>query len=204
MYHLNFNVLFFISLAISSFYFDGEEPKHEIWLVKSNSSLKVDGKTNINSFNCVVPSYGKVDTLICYRPSAMSDPCRVESKLIIDIENFDCHHRIMTKDLQKTLKSHTYPFMIIDIKSFSRILSSVSHSTMITGKADITLAGVLKNYTINFSYRQTGPDNVELIGTRAILFSDFGLKPPSKLGGTIKVKDQLDVEFKLQLKKVKH
>jgi len=110
----------------------------------------------------------------------------------------------MTKDLQKTLKAHTYPSMIIDIKSFSRILSSVTHSSSITGKADITLAGVVKNYTINFSYRQIGSDNVELIGTRAILFSDFGLKPPSKLGGTIKVKDQLDVEFKLQLKKVKH
>jgi polyisoprenoid-binding protein YceI len=94
--------------------------------------------------------------------------------------------------------------MIIDIKSFSRILSSVTYSSSITGKADITLAGVVKNYTINFSYRQIGSDNVELIGTRAILFSDFGLKPPSKLGGTIKVKDQLDVEFKLQLKKVKH
>ena len=204
MFHLIFNVLFFISLTFSSFYYDGEDPKHEIWLVKSNSSLKVDGKTNINSFNCVVPSYGKMDTLICFRPSSINEPCRVESKLIIEIENFDCHHRIMTKDLQKTLKAHTYPSMIIDIKSFSRILSSVTHSSSITGKADITLAGVVKNYTINFSYRQIGSDNVELIGTRAILFSDFGLKPPSKLGGTIKVKDQLDVEFKLQLKKVKH
>jgi hypothetical protein len=204
MFHLIFNVLFFISLTFRSFYYDGEDPKHEIWLVKSNSSLKVDGKTNINSFNCVVPSYGKMDTLICYRPSSINEPCRVESKLIIEIENFDCHHRIMTKDLQKTLKAHTYPSMIIDIKSFSRILSSVTHSSSITGKADITLAGVVKNYTINFSYRQIGSDNVELIGTRAILFSDFGLKPPSKLGGTIKVKDQLDVEFKLQLKKVKH
>ncbi|MBK7807206.1 MAG: YceI family protein [Saprospiraceae bacterium] len=204
MFHLIFNVLFFISLTFRSFYYDGEDPKHEIWLVKSNSSLKVDGKTNINSFNCVVPSYGKMDTLICYRPSSINEPCRVESKLIIEIENFDCHHKIMTKDLQKTLKAHTYPSMIIDIKSFSRILSSVTHSSSITGKADITLAGVVKNYTINFSYRQIGSDNVELIGTRAILFSDFGLKPPSKLGGTIKVKDQLDVEFKLQLKKVKH
>lgn len=204
MFHLIFNVLFFISLTFRSFYYDGEDPKHEIWLVKSNSSLKVDGKTNINSFNCVVPSYGKMDTLICYRPSSINEPCRVESKLIIEIENFDCHHRIMTKDLQKTLKAHTYPSMIIDIKSFSRILSSVTYSSSITGKADITLAGVVKNYTINFSYRQIGSDNVELIGTRAILFSDFGLKPPSKLGGTIKVKDQLDVEFKLQLKKVKH
>jgi hypothetical protein len=203
MFYLIFNVLFFTSLTFSSFYHIGEDQKQEIWLVKSNSSLKVDGKTNINSFNCVVPAYGKLDTLICYRPSATSDHCKVHSKLVIEIENFDCHHKIMTKDLQKTLKSHTYPTMIIDIKSFSRILSAVTHSSVITGKADITLAGVVKNYTIDFSYRHLGTDQIELIGTRAILFSDFGLKPPSKLGGTIKVKDKLDVEFKLQLKKVK-
>jgi len=202
MFQLISNVFFIASLTIISFYYDGENPKQEIWLVKSNSSLKVDGKTNINSFNCVVTSYGKIDTLKIFRSSIMSEQCSVEGKLIIEIENFDCHHRIMTKDLQKTLKAHTYPSMIIDIKSFSKILSSVTHASVITGKADITLAGVVKNYIIKFSYRQIRPDYAELIGTRAILFSDFGLKPPSKLGGTIKVKDQLDVEFKLQLKKV--
>jgi hypothetical protein len=173
----------------------------EIWLVKSNSSLKVDGKTNINSFECIVPSYGKTDTLICQRQSSRPDIFKVESTLMIAIDLFDCHHRIMTRDLQKTLKSDIFPYMVIDFKTLSGMPSEAVQSATFNGKADIILAGVTKTYTITFTSQATNAHNIELVGTKSILFSDFNLKPPSKLGGTIKVKDQLDVEFRLQLKR---
>jgi hypothetical protein len=39
-----------------------------------------------------------------------------------------------------------------------------------------------------------------LKGNQSIYFSDFKLIAPSKLGGVIKAKDELHVEFKLNLK----
>ena len=39
-------------------------------------------------------------------------------------------------------------------------------------------------------------------GNRTFLFSDFGLKPPQKLFGAVKVSDEISVDFHLELKKV--
>ena len=76
----------------------------ETWLVQASSSITVDGKTNINSFSCVVSSYGKIDTLQCDTEKNSYDHYRINSTLEVPVVNFDCHHKIMTKDLQKTLK----------------------------------------------------------------------------------------------------
>jgi len=201
MFLIFFTLLSALSLSVIPIGLVADNDVKEIWLVKSNSSLRVDGKTNINSFNCIVPSYGKVDTLVCYKLSEINEYWLVKSILTIQIENFDCHHRMMTRDLQKTLKSDIYPVMIIDFKTLSKLPSQMHHSSAISGKADITLAGVTKSYSINFTSKSINLKNMELTGNKSILFSDFALKPPSKLGGTIKVKDKLDVEFKLQLEK---
>lgn len=93
--------------------------------------------------------------------------------------------------------------MVIEFRSLSTLPSAVGHETLFTGNADIRLAGVTKNFTIQFKSRKINTNNIEMIGTKAILFSDFHLIPPSKLGGTIKVKDQLDVEFKLIMAKIR-
>jgi hypothetical protein len=171
----------------------------ESWLVKNLSTLKVDGKTNINSFSCIVPSYDRANDVITCEKSTQG--CKVSSQLIIPVESFDCYHRVMTKDLQKTLKSHKFPHMVIDFNSFSKLPSSLVHGSSFTGNADIKLAGVSRNYTIQFTSKKSNDENIELIGKRTILFTEFGLTPPSKLGGTIKVKDELQVEFRLFLKK---
>lgn len=177
------------------------ESEKEIWMVKNSSTLKVDGKTNINAFTCFVPSYEKYnDVLVCHKSQNL--PCKVQGQLTIPLESFDCKHRVMTRDLQKTLKSHIYPEMYIDFKSFSALPSHLSLGATFTGNADITLAGKIRNYVIQFSYKKTNSDNIELIGRRTILFSEFGLTPPSKLGGAIKVKNELEVEFRLHLKRI--
>ncbi|MBK8668713.1 MAG: YceI family protein [Saprospiraceae bacterium] len=192
---------YFLTILAGKPIFD--EDGNEVWLIKNTSSLTVDGKTNINTFECVVAHYGRTDTLTCTKTAKAAAGYKVVSKLLIPIENFDCHHRIMTKDLQKTLKSEKFPHMVIEFRSLSTLPSAVGHETLFTGNADIRLAGVTKNFTIQFKSRKINTNNIEMIGTKAILFSDFHLIPPSKLGGTIKVKDQLDVEFKLIMAKIR-
>ncbi|MBL0026412.1 MAG: hypothetical protein IPO98_16120 [Saprospiraceae bacterium] len=171
----------------------------EVWLVSASSSLRVDGKTNINSFNCVVSSYGKIDTLICDLNKSGLPYYKINSILEIPVVNFDCHHNIMTKDLQKTLKMKEYPSMLIDIKSLNKLPKEAVGGYSL-GEVKIFLAGTNKTYSIQFSGKNY-INQIEFVGSKTILFSDFGLKPPSKLGGAIKVKDELDVEVRLYLKR---
>ncbi|MBK8627598.1 MAG: YceI family protein [Saprospiraceae bacterium] len=173
---------------------------NEAWLVKTHSSLKVDGKTNINSFSCIVPSYNRDnDVIICEKTS---NGCKIKSQLSIPILNFDCYHKVMTKDLQKTLKASIHPNMNIEFKSFTKLPSVLTSGSSFVANADITLAGVIRSFSIHFIAKKSASENIELVGKKTILFTEFGLTPPSKLGGTIKVKDELDVEFRLFLQKI--
>jgi hypothetical protein len=174
----------------------------ESWQVRSSSSLRVNGKTNINSFCCAIPSYERTDTIRVSTVHQVSGDLKAEGKLIIPVGKFDCHHKIMTKDLQKTLRADEYPNMTINFHSFSKPLEGIASGGMVTTKVEIYLAGAKKVYFIDFEVKQYTKKQLELTGIKPLLFSDFGLKPPSKLGGTIKVKNELSVEIKLQVTRI--
>ncbi len=176
-------------------------PSREVWLVQHTSHLRVDGKTNFNQFNCVVPDYSGTDSLACMLSLAGGDVCRVAGSMLIPIAAFDCHHRMMTKDLQKTLKMEEHPVMRIDFKNFSQLPSKLNTGASLTANAEIRLAGVTRRYNLNFAVKNIIGQTLNLKATQPILFSDFKLIPPSKLGGTIRVKDELEVMVSLHLRK---
>ena len=199
MYHL---FIFIFIGSLNLFYTDGAENalNSELWLITASSSLSVDGKTNINTFKCVVSSYGKTDTLSIDLRKDANSFFKIKSILDIPVSNFDCHHKMMTKDLQKTLKMAQHPLMYIDIKSLNKLPGEAIQSGCI-GDIHISLAGAKVKYQLHFNAKNH-QNHLELTARRHIHFSDFGLIPPSKLGGTIKVKDQLEVEVRLHLRKI--
>lgn len=169
------------------------------WVVMPGSSLAVNGSTNINTFQCEITNYSLPDTLACSRTAARGQLLPMNGRLKLDIQSFDCHNKMMTNDLRKTLKAKTYPHLsirFISINSFP----DFKNPTRITGVVDIDLAGVTKRFEINYLFTIGSGQMVHLKGDRVINFSDFNLSPPSKLGGIIKAKDELSVEFKLNLK----
>ncbi|MBK8548003.1 MAG: hypothetical protein IPL63_11720 [Saprospiraceae bacterium] len=182
----------------SFFHFSELSDNAETWIIKSSSSLLVHGSTNINSFTCTVASYGKTDTLSFIPPSGKQNIYRVHSVLHVPVKNFDCQNRFMTKDLQKTLKLETFPYIIIDIKQLSSLPDGTTKS--MEGQVDITISGVKKYYTIPF-YVHKKQNLTIMKGKKNVHFSDFKLIPPSKLGGSIRVNDLLEVEVTLEMSK---
>jgi hypothetical protein len=192
-------VVFFTWLLSVSWMFVG--PNREVWHVQPTSHLRVDGQTNVNQFHCIVPDYSGTDSLVCLHTQTMGDLCRVSGSMSIPISAFDCHHRMMTKDLQKTLKMEDHPTMRIDFKNFSQLPSTLYPGSKLTANAEIKLAGVTRRYNLIFVVRNTVGRSLDLKAEQPILFSDFRLIPPSKLGGTIRVKDELQVIVNLKLRR---
>ncbi len=170
------------------------------WVVMQGSSLTVNGSTNVNKFQCDITDYSLPDTITCVK-AAKTQTLPMTGKLKLDIESFDCHNRMMTSDLRKTLKYKEFPKLMIKFISINSF-PSFQNPNKITGMVDISLAGIVKRYDINYVFTVDNSNIVHLKGDRAITFTDFNLNPPSKLGGVIKAKDELLVEFKLNLKPI--
>lgn len=192
-------ILFFILFAIPNFSFRMVAAEPVKWVLNKQCTLKVNGSTNINKFSCIIPEYPKPDTLFFYKDSK-EEAVRVSGSMALNVEHFDCHNALMTTDLRKTLKAKVYPKIIIKFLSLSKYPDPAAKSGAITGTVTIELAGEIKRFEVDYKYIMNGGQNLQLVGTKQVNFSDFNINPPRKLGGMIKTNNELNVEFILNVK----
>jgi len=170
------------------------------FIVLPESVLSIDGKTNVNSFTCAIAKYAGTDTLVLHEGGRNVRPVFVKGSVGLDASTFDCGMAIMTSDFRKTIKSDVYPAIVIDFISFERNPSYKPGQENFIGILKISLAGATKLFEVNCSIETQPNGLIHLKGGRQFTFADFGLKPPTRMLGTIKVQEDLYVKFHLVLK----
>jgi hypothetical protein len=169
------------------------------WVVSQNSSLSVNGSTNINKFSCVIPAYDQQDTLIV-AANKEDQSVVLTGRIRLSVNSFDCHISAMTRQLRETLKEKQFPALYIRFLSLNRLPVATAMPERITGLVDIEIAGITKRFDVNYRLSGDAQQVIHLQGERIVNFSDFNLVPPTKLGGMIKTKDELNVDFQLNMK----
>ena len=187
------------SLVVALFFKDAPAPVAERWVIQKSSNLRIEGKTNINSFRCEITEYLQPDTIYFFREENSMKPIPLRGGLAIDIKRFDCHQKYITSDMRKTLRAEEQPVLKIDLLNIGYYNGNESN---IKGWVNIWLAGVVKTMEIDYQVQGGEPGHLQLTGTRRLRFSDFGLKPPQKLAGLIKVEEELNVRFQLVLQNI--
>lgn len=177
----------------------GNKKRAVKWAIQKSSSLRINGSTNVNNFGCDIKGYYQTDTIRASDEHPVSKMVTLRGSMEIEVNKFDCYNKIMTTDLQKTLKVKEYPRMVITFLSLERNPIINSNKDFMRGWVEIELAGTCKRFEVCYTFSKTNSSLIELQGTRSFSFADFSLVPPKKLGGLVKVKDQFDVNFKLLL-----
>ncbi|QEK50957.1 YceI family protein [Pedobacter aquae] len=170
------------------------------WVIYKACSLKVNGSTNVNKFDCVINNYYKPDTLSFVQYN-QQDAVKMIGAMKLDINSFDCHNPMMTADLRKTLKAKQFPKLVIKFITLSKYPQLKGQQ--VTGWVQIDLAGVSKKFQVDYQLIPSGANALQLKGLKQIKFSDFNIEPPRKIGGMIKTDDELDIEFNLHIKIIK-
>lgn len=170
------------------------------WILSKACSLKVNGSTNINTFNCTIPDYPSPDTLT-FRKEKNTEHIRISGAMSLEVKNFNCHHPIMTADLRKTLKVKEFPKITITFISLNKYPEHSNEN--ITGAVTIQLAGTTRRFEVDYRFVPQKDETLILIGTKKVSFSDFNITPPRKLGGMIKTNNELSVEFILKARILK-
>jgi hypothetical protein len=171
------------------------------WSVLKSSHLRVFGTTNVNKFNCDISEYAALDTISCNK-SKQKDGYTMAGGLQLDVKSFNCHNPIMTSDLRKTLKSKDYPYLYVRFINIAKLPDLKPSAETIGGWVEIEIAGVVKRFDMQYTISSANADQVVLSGKRQMLFSDFNITPPSRLGGMIRVNNELEVSFTLQMRPV--
>lgn len=156
-------------------------------MITEQSQIIIKGKSNINTFQCQYDSaLLKEEYCITFLKAKNSTICD-GAVIAIKSDGFDCKHRMITKDLKSILRTDEFPNITIE-------LIELTHSTPLTAKVNVAIAGQRKAYEIPVQYHAKD-NNVK--GVLNLDIQDFSLKAPKKLLGAIVVNNQVEIDFDL-------
>lgn len=172
-------VVFF--LIISS---QGSEQKN--YILSSDQTFKVSGTSSLHDWEMIsAKGEGKAELIVS------GDEISGIKALSVSLPSTSLKSgkKGMDDNAYKALK--TSSFSQINFV-FIEVLSSSNCSVKAKGK--LTIAGVSQNITFDLEYEISG-NYVRLIGDFHITFTQFKMKPPTAVFGTIKTGNELTVSF---------
>ena len=163
----------------------------ERYRVADGSQFWIEGTSTLGAYTCVG------DRVAGGALVAESD-ARLAAELTVPVAAFDCGRSRMTRDFRSALKSEPYPLIRIVVDQAS-VIGKGAAGEWIPVRADarIRLAGVERSVTLQAEGRSRGGGRVQVRGEHAFRMTEFGVQPPSGLGGVVRAHDRVVARFDL-------
>lgn len=164
-----------LALALSASF----KPNAEEYILLSTKTFSVKGSTSIGKYDCDYSMTTK-DTLFLNRKKGLTYK--------VPVKEFGCGNFLLNRDFRKTLREKEYPWVTIQVFDVRKSGTNYKYDLQ------LDLAGKRKTFqNLNLMSVKEG-----LKGEIELKFSDFNLDPPSKLGGAIKVKEEINLSILLK------
>lgn len=150
-----------------------------IFMSAQDNYIQISGSTNINTFKCTNNTFRTPGGNFTISERNLPN-------IALKVDDFDCRNKMMTSDFQKTLSAEDHPYLNI------RFLSLDKNKAVYNAQIEVKMINRSKIYNITLCL-----ENGKLTGKRSVKFSDFNILPPTKMGGMIVVKDDLNLVFAL-------
>ena len=169
--------------------------------LEPESRLWVSGTSTVRAFQCQAGTFAA--TVASSGTDAVAAVLAGEKavstvEVSVPVERLDCRNGTMNEHMRKALKAKEHPTIVFRAASYDLARSADSVTVVLTGT--LTLGGVEKPITIK-ALAKPGPNGTLLVsGTREVRMTEFGLKPPTLMLGTLKVDERIKVGFDVVLK----
>ena len=164
------------------------------------STLWVTGTSNVRDFECLAKTLtvniGSLPGAIALVAAGEKGVTTVDVR--IPAAQLDCKNGKMNSHMLKALKAAENPEIAFALKSYELTPAAANIDVALTG--DLTLGGATRTITVNAKASPTDGGSLKVAGTKDITLSEYGLKAPTLMMGTLKVSDVVQVHFDLILK----
>jgi polyisoprenoid-binding protein YceI len=165
------------------------------------SEVTIEGTSSMHAFHCktnkimayvdVDPGYTKDLTKIA-RPIA-------SVKVNIVIRTLTCGNTQMDKNMYSTLNADANPIIRYTMSGYDILDGSSKPSTFTANtKGTLVIAGKEKSIAMKINAERLSDGKATAQGEQDVLMTDFGIKPPSFMFGTLKVGNEIKVKFNLK------
>ena len=169
--------------------------------LQPESRLWVSGTSTVRAFQCQAGAFdAKIESTGADAVAAVLAGEKAVSTIEVTVpaEKLDCRNGTMNEHMRKALKAKEFPTVVFRAASYD--LTRTNESVGVTLNGTLTLGGVEKPITVN-AQAKPGTDGTLIVsGTREVRMTEFGLKPPTLMLGTMKVDEKITVGFEVVLK----
>jgi|WetSurMetagenome_2_1015567.scaffolds.fasta_scaffold00198_20 hypothetical protein len=180
--HIIMAGMFFLleSIPMPLYSLDGS---HKLSHTNCTDYVFISGATNVNQFN-----------FLYSRPNMSAENTHFEQfDIDIPVKDFVPSNPFMYNDFLSLLRADEYPVISISIPQ-GQLDSDNTGFDAINPDVNITIAGITRTYKLNCSVERCS-GGLLIAGSQALKLSDFNLKRVERLGGLIKLHDEIDVSF---------
>jgi polyisoprenoid-binding protein YceI len=121
----------------------------------------------------------------------------VSVKVNIVVNTLKCGNGTMDKNLYSTLNADKNPLITYTLSGYD-ILNGLSSSFAANTKGSLKISGTEKLIDMKVNASRLAEGKVTAEGEQTLLMTDFGIKPPSFMLGTLKVGNEVKVKFNLK------
>ncbi|MCB0838228.1 MAG: YceI family protein [Bacteroidetes bacterium] len=162
-----------------------------VYTLSSQSNLAVKGTSTLHDWIMEMES---LEGKATFNLDEESNLTVSDLTLTLKTEELKSEHDKMDKIAYEALKSDKYPKITFKASEL-KTLSKNGNVIKVSGKGQLTIAGVTKTITLNADCKVTDNGQITCTGSKKIKMSDYGIDPPTAMFGTIKTGDDLTIVF---------
>jgi polyisoprenoid-binding protein YceI len=167
----------------------------------AESRVWFTGASNLHDFTCraaqvrggvvVLAANTGTGSLFAGQPPALT------GRLLIPVEGVDCGIPAMTRDLHGTLRAEHAPAITFALERY--VVAPGFRAPSVRLEGQLSIAGVERPVTLVGTLLRDTTGAVRVQGSRRLRVTDFGVRPPRRFLGLVRVHETVRVHFDVVL-----
>ena len=160
------------------------------------SRVWITGASNIRRFTCRAGQLGGTLSLhgIATRGPVLSGQnVASEPSLTVAVDRLECGIGAMNQHLRETLRGAEHSVITFRLTSYE--VDVTSDTPVARLKGEVSVAGVTRDVAVNAILTADSLGAIRVRGMYVVRMTDFGLEPPRRFGGLLRVRDRITVYF---------
>lgn len=165
------------------------------------SKLWVEGKSTVRDWKCDATKIEATVTGTTVATTASAKDVGAAAKravLTIPVAQLDCRNGTMNDHMRKALKADANKTIQYRIATWELTPRS-DDSASVKTSGTLVMAGAEKPISVDLTAKRAAAGTWQLSGSKTLLMTEWGIKPPSLMLGTMKVRDPVTIRFELVL-----
>lgn len=167
--------------------------------IQPDSRVWIEGGSTVRGYTCEAAAVrGSVNSAAAAFDVANLAGAVNAAEIVIDANALDCGNGTMNSHMRKALKTGEHASIRFQLNDYS--VQAAGGETRVAMAGTLEIAGSQQPVAIE-GVATPAPDGaVRVAGSHGILMTDYGVKPPTLMLGTMKVHDAVTLNFDVVLK----